>query len=96
MLTALEGVFTLLEQTSSELATSQGMAVPVYAMGEVVIDIGPLLHRANLSTSVLAQAANRASHAQCRACPAETLGIPAPRCCRATLEGAGSLRLVGY
>ena len=35
MLTALEGVFTLLEQTSSELATSQGMAVPVYAMGEV-------------------------------------------------------------
>ena len=35
MLTALEGVFTLLEQTSSELATSQGMAVLVYAIGEV-------------------------------------------------------------
>ena len=36
MLTALEGVFTLLEQTSSELATSQGMAVLVYAIGEVL------------------------------------------------------------
>ena len=35
MLTALEGVFTLLEQTSSELATSQGMAVLVYAIGEM-------------------------------------------------------------
>ena len=60
MLTALEGVFTLLEQTSSELATSQGMAVLVNAIGEVltghadhaafpalqifVVDEIPLLH----------------------------------------------------